>query len=139
MECSRRKHLQTTHLQDLPDTVTITRIGHAFEGRALIVLSRRLRRGRPHLLLILPDQSRALIPADWTSLEAPLSSSASAGSEESARRLTTLGSILDLLRTRAIVDALCRHVATAAEDDDAIDSAFRESTATQQHAVAPTR
>ncbi|WP_369797771.1 DUF5372 family protein, partial [Cupriavidus sp. UYPR2.512] len=48
----------------------MTRSGHPFEGRRLQVISRRQRAGRLHLLLTLPDQSRGLIPADWTDFAA---------------------------------------------------------------------
>src|SRR5207245_4621336 len=65
---NRRKQPHTTHHQDLPASVTITRSHHAFEGQSLVVDGRVHRQGRAHLLLVLPDGSRSLIPAEWTDL-----------------------------------------------------------------------
>jgi hypothetical protein len=47
---------------------------------------------------MLPDQSRAHIPAEWTDLEG-----ANSATQISSSRL---GSMNDLLRTRSVVDAL---------------------------------
>src|SRR6516162_2356790 len=63
---ARRKRRQTTHRRDFPDTVTITRERHPFEGRALAVIGSIRRRGVLFVLACLPDGSRALIPAQWT-------------------------------------------------------------------------
>src|SRR4030095_9950612 len=63
-----RKTRHTTHLKDLPPAVRILRQGHAFEGKELAVLGRCGRAGQLHLLLILPGESRSLIPASWTDL-----------------------------------------------------------------------
>ena len=46
----------------------IVRRGHALEGQELAVLGRCKRAGQLHLLLILPCESRSLIPASWTDL-----------------------------------------------------------------------
>jgi hypothetical protein len=46
--------------------VTILRERHPFEGRSLAVMSAIKRRGTLSLLVVLPDGSRALIPASWT-------------------------------------------------------------------------
>src|SRR5260364_62238 len=62
----RTKPRQTTPLEDIPESAVITRVGHSFEGQRLQIIRRQLRAGRPHLLLLLPDQSRGLIPVDWT-------------------------------------------------------------------------
>jgi hypothetical protein len=59
--------------------------------------------GRLYLTLILPDQSRFHIPAAWTDL-----TPVSAG--PAAAPLATLGSLDELLRARAIVDALKRNL-----------------------------
>ena len=57
------------------------------------------RKGRLLLVLILPDGSKSLIPADWTDL-------ASSKPSGCASAATTLGSLEDLLHARAVVDAL---------------------------------
>ena len=68
------------------------------EGRALDVMGWMHRYGELELMLVLPDGSRTLIPAAWTDLEP----SASASDPLS----DCLGSVLELLRARAVVDAL---------------------------------
>src|SRR5271157_6372485 len=64
----QRKLRHTTHHQHLPERVTVIRARHPFEGRSLNVLASAHRKGRLHLVLILPDGSKSLIPADWTDL-----------------------------------------------------------------------
>lgn len=49
--------------------VVVTRPRHPLEGRTLRMLGRMRRHGRVELLLVLPDGSKSLIPADWTDLE----------------------------------------------------------------------
>jgi hypothetical protein len=66
------------------------------------------RKGRLLLLLILPDGSKALIPADWTDL-------ASTTKPRSAPTATTLGSLENLLHARAVVDALFGRLAPVTE------------------------
>ena len=59
--------------------------------------------GRLYLMLILPDQSRAHIPAGWTDL---------AGTSQAHRLQSThLASLDDLLQARLVVDALLRRLA----------------------------
>src|SRR3989442_13611258 len=60
----RRKARHTTHHQELPPSVTITRSHHAFEGQSLVVQGRVHRQARVHLLLVLPDGSRSLVPPE---------------------------------------------------------------------------
>jgi hypothetical protein len=89
--------------------VTITRERHAFEGQSLAVISSIRRRGVLLVLVVLPDGSRSLIPANWTDW-----------STEQARRTPAddardgthdLGRLSDLLHLRKITDALYdRHV-----------------------------
>src|ERR1700730_7646335 len=67
--CCRRTPRHTPHLKDLPEQVRITRPQHPFEGKALAVFGRRRYQSKPHLILILPDGSRALIPTEWTDLD----------------------------------------------------------------------
>ena len=51
----------------LPGTTVITRVRHPLEGRELRVLGGMRRHGRLELLLVLPDGSKSLVPAAWTS------------------------------------------------------------------------
>jgi len=84
--------------------VTITRECHAFEGQSLAVISSIRRRGVLLVLVVLPDGSRSLIPANWTDW-----------STEQAKRTPTdaagdgshdLGRVGDLLHLRKVIDAL---------------------------------
>jgi hypothetical protein len=90
------------------------RPGHAFEGRELQVFSRCKRARQLQLLLILPDESRSLIPASWTDWAARKHGTSLAPSEPGI-----LAALADLLKTRALVDALLGHMAQAKESDDA--------------------
>jgi hypothetical protein len=47
----------------------VVRVRHPLGGRSLEVPGFPRRRGVLHLLLVLPDGSRSLIPAAWTDLE----------------------------------------------------------------------
>src|SRR3989442_771721 len=97
----RRKARHTTHHQELPPSVTITRSHHAFEGQSLVVQGRVHRQARVHLLLVLPDGSRSLIPAEWTDLQ---SSEHTSVADLSAG--VSLAPLSELLHARTIVDAL---------------------------------
>ena len=102
----------TTHHRDVPDSVTITRERHAFEGQSLAAISSVRRRGVLLVLVVLPDGSRSLIPAEWTDW-----------SPEQADRTPAddvgdgdhdLGRLGDLLHLRKVIDALSgRHVESA--------------------------
>ena len=83
------------------------RARHPFDGRSLNVVERAHRKGRLHLVLILPDGSKSLIPADWTDLALPAQLSS---------KPTTLGSLQDLLHARAVVDALLGRLAPATNE-----------------------
>jgi len=98
----RRKPRHTTHHQHLPERVTVIRARHPFEGRSLNVLGSIHRKGRLHLVLILHDGSKSLIPVDWTDLASP----AQPRQVRSAQTAATLGSLEDLLHARAVIDAL---------------------------------
>ena len=54
----------------LPGTAVITRPRHPLHGLELRVLGGMRRHGRLELLLVLPDGSKRLIPAEWTSQHA---------------------------------------------------------------------
>ena len=83
------------------------------------------RQGRLHLVLILPDGSKSLIPVDWTDLAAP----AQPQQVRSAPTAATLGSLEDLLHARAVVDALLSRLA-------ALPSEHGNSPATKERPIA---
>src|SRR5919199_1724812 len=98
-ESNRRTTRHTTHHQHLPERVTITRPHHPFEGQSLEVLRQARMPAGLQLLLILPDGSKSLIPADWTDFETP------AGLPQGSSLVASLD---DLLRLRVLTDALLR-------------------------------
>jgi hypothetical protein len=106
VESNQRNLRHTTHHQDLPKRVTIVRARHPFEGKSLAVLGAVHRHSRLHLLLILPDSSKSLIPADWTDMAPTIQPRGAA-----AKQTATLGSLEDLLHARAVVDALLDRLA----------------------------
>jgi len=69
------------------------------------------RNGRLLLVLILPDGSKSLIPADWTDLASPIQTFSA------ATATATLGSLENLLRARAVVDALLGRLAPVPGED----------------------
>lgn len=77
-------------------SVTITRSRHPFEGQRLVQLGQMRRHGRLELLLVLPDGSKRLIPAEWTDLEAAARPAGPA----------TVGAVADLQDTVGLVSAL---------------------------------
>lgn len=77
------------------------------------------RKGRLLLVLILPDGSKSLIPADWTDLASPPPSIG-------APAATTLGSLEHLLHARALVDALLGRLAPVTSEDG-ISTTTKES------------
>ena len=98
-----RKRPQTTHHRDTPDSLTITRERHAFEGQSLAVISSIRRRGVLLVLVVLPDGSRSLIPANWTDWNAEQARRTPADDAGGAHDLGRFG---DLLHLRKIIDAL---------------------------------
>jgi len=88
--------------------VTITRGRHAFEGESLAVISSIRRRGVLFVLVVLPDGSRSLIPANWTDWSAEQARRMPANDAGGAHDLGRLG---DLLHLRKVIDALYdRHI-----------------------------
>ena len=74
------------------------------------------RKNRLHLLLILPDGSKSLVPADWTNLRST--------SDFAVQKETELlGSLDELLHIRTVIDALLRRLASA----EAINKQERDS------------
>jgi len=79
------------------------------------------KKGQLLLVLILPDQSRAQVPAEWTDLEYANSALQPHSSG--------LGSIDDLLRARSVVDALVnRSLSTTQAADSNLDKERRRAT-----------
>jgi hypothetical protein len=81
----------------LPATVVITQARHPLEGRDLRVLGWMRRLGRLELMLELPDGSKRLIPAEWTSQHDDPDPGPGTG---------TLGRTADLLGLSMLVSAL---------------------------------
>lgn len=77
------------------------------------------RKGRLLLVLILPDGSKSLIPADWTDLASPTQSVGTPAA-------TTFGSLENLLHARAVVDALLGRLAPVTSEDG-ISATSKES------------
>src|SRR5262249_50365286 len=113
----RRKTRQTTHLQDLPKSVIITRKRHPFEGQSLSVIHSIRQRGVRLVLVILPNGTRSLIPAAWTdwNTEPTVSGPTS----------HTLGRLDDLLHLRRIINALLSRPSESASHEGS------------SHAIAP--
>jgi len=82
--------------------VTITRPHHPFEGQSLEVLGHAHRRGSLQLVLILPDGSKSLIPAEWTDFKTVACP---------PQNPQLVASLEDWLRLRGLVDALLRRTA----------------------------
>jgi hypothetical protein len=100
----------------------VIRARHPFEGRALNVLETIHRKRRLHLVLILPDGSKSLIPANWTDLASPAQPHQVCSTQTAA----TLGSLEDLLHARAVVDALLSRLA-ARQSENGNSPATQES------------
>jgi hypothetical protein len=131
----RRKPRHTTHSEDFPEQVTIVRPGHPFAGRALRVLSYTRRTSGPYLLLILPDQSRSLIPAEWTDWGGTNQTPGKTPDRDGTR----LTSLSDLLRTRTLVDALLRRPSSSEENHHATEPAVPGEPATPPGGQRQTR
>ncbi len=84
--------------------MTIIRPHHPFEGQSLEVLRHARMRGILQFVLILPDGSKSLIPADWTDFKTVACP---------PQGPPVVGSLEDLLRLRGFVDALLRRTAEA--------------------------
>ena len=83
----------------LPASVTVTRERHPLAGLELRVLGGMRRHGSLELLLVLPDGSKRLIPAEWTSQHADRSAG------QDGQSAGTLGSVADLLAASVLVSA----------------------------------
>ncbi len=79
----------------------MTRPRHPLQGSTLTVLGRMRRHSGVELLVVLPDGSKTLFPADWTDLGA-----GAAGDRPGQGTPGTLGSLGDLLAACALVAGL---------------------------------
>jgi hypothetical protein len=73
-----------------------------------------------HLVLILPDGSKSMIPAEWTDFALP----AQLEPASVVPAPPTLGSLEDLLHARAVVDALLSRLAAVANEDSNKESSI---------------
>lgn len=109
----------------LPGTVLVTRPRHPLEGRELRVLGGMRRHGRLELLLVLPDGSKRLIPAEWTSQHAD-----GGAGQDGGGSAGTLGSVADLLAASVLVAAFSAH------DRDEREQAARQSPCKEDNRAA---
>ena len=122
----RRTVRHTTHLDGFPPSVTIIRPHHPFEGQTLELLGWSHRHNRLHLLLILPDGSRSLIPAEWTDLQRPDDEAAGDDAGTGMASPPCLGSLTQLLEACHLVEALLER----------LDAAGRKTTQEGRRATA---
>jgi len=80
--------------------VCIRREHHPLCGRSLAVYGWTHRHGRLELILVLPDGSKSMVPADWTDLVEEINPGSN------AEVFGDLASISQLLRVRVVVDSL---------------------------------
>jgi len=113
----------------LPGTVVVTRPRHPLEGLELRVLGGMRRHGRLELLLVLPDGSKRLIPAEWTSQHAD-GGSAEGGAGHGGGGPGTVGSVADLLAASVLVSAF------SARDRKEREQAARKPPATEDNRAA---
>ena len=118
---NRRKIRQTTHPQDLPKSVVITREHHPFEGRSLAVIHGIRRRGVRLVLAILPNGTRSLIPAAWTDWR-PEQSTERPGAKTNSHISHDLGRLDDLLHLRTIINALLSRPSESAPHEGSSDA-----------------
>ena len=95
----QRTTLHTTHIQDLPSKVKVRRKRHPFDGKKLEVFSKIHRKGTLYLVVILPDGSKTMLPAEWTDYEED-------HQEESSSSKKIIGTIDDLLQICRVVEPL---------------------------------
>ena len=109
----------------LPGTAVITRPRHPLAGRELRVLGGMRRHGRLELLLVLPDGSKRLIPAEWTSQHG-----GGGAGQDGGGNAGTLGSVADLLAASVLVSAF------SARDRDGREQAARKPPAKEDNRAA---
>ena len=123
-------HYHTTHHKDPPEHVTITRPQHPLEGKKLAVFGQRRYQDKLHLILILPQGGRSLVPKEWPDLEVPPRDSLAQAKPNNY--LGSIGSVPDLLHACAVVDALLHR--RTSDQGSSETSAHQESTDRATHA-----
>src|ERR1700719_2469377 len=108
------KTRQPTHYQDVHLSTVVTRKRHPFEGCRLPVIRSLTRRGVLELLVILPDGSRTLIPAAWTDRNCRQDAGLVSPAGDIADAAEDLCTISDLLKARAVTDALLSRLVESA-------------------------
>jgi hypothetical protein len=93
--------------------VKVIRNRHPLEGCSLAVLGWQHRRGALHVVLVLPDGTRSLIPASWTDLSHDENEPPAPKNQATA----SVASVVQLLHMRTVVDALLRRLQASASDD----------------------
>ena len=114
----------------LPDTAVITRPRHPLHGLELRVLGGMRRHGRLELLLVLPDGSKRLIPAEWTSQHADGTAADGGAGQDGGGSAGTLGSVADLLAASVLVSAF------SVRDRDEREQAARKPPAKEDNRAA---
>src|SRR5262249_10299930 len=120
-ECCRRNLRHTTHRHHFPERVIITRPHHPFYGQSLEVLRQARMPAGLQFVLILPDGSKSLVPAEWTDFNTPISPPPVIELLGSQQHLLCLHSLVDFLLRRAadapITSGAAQesHAATASE------------------------
>ena len=113
-----RRHDRLPITKTMQNSIVVTRKRHVFEGRRLFVIRSLVRRGVPEFLVILPDGSRTLIPAAWTDRNGGLDTEPSSTLVASVDGLEDFCLIGDLLKVRAVVDALLSRLAESAPEQE---------------------
>jgi hypothetical protein len=86
--------------------VRVTRERHPLAGLPLPVLGRMRRHGRVELLVVLPDGSKTLMPADWTDAQ----DGADPLAGDRGPTAATLGSLAELLHATAVLGAVAGRI-----------------------------
>jgi hypothetical protein len=108
----RRTTPHSAHLRDYPKQISILRQRHPFEGQSLDVLAWVHRRGILHANAILPDGTRAMIPAAWTDYVS-LPTTTAERTAPSAPVTATLAAVADLLHAHTVVAPLLARIQSA--------------------------
>jgi hypothetical protein len=114
----------------LPGTAVIARPRHPLHGLELRVLGGMRRHGRLELLLVLPDGSKRLIPAEWTSQHADSTAADGGAGQDGVGSAGTLGSVADLLAASVLVSAF------SSRDRDEREQAARKPPAKEDNRAA---